>query len=287
MRKRTKKEAAPSLDQPVHGWVISWAKPKTTLSLPDLRAGLLACSLVATPEDADKLARDFSPRVLFGRAMTELRRTVYKNTLLRNLHESPTHIDFQLTVEEKDSTNTELVYHREAILSLNKENGIITGGYPQLVEQVTNKMAQLIALRGVSDFSALVRTLIRGRTDLIPVGDASGVYFVLESQREFLRNLNAFCEQNGSFLHRLPVPQSVDSEEALSVLFNSFLTRLVADLRTAVQAKKDPSKKVAEGWQQRLAELKAKGQIYAVYLRDGSESIKKQIEELQTEMSEA
>lgn len=265
----------------VHGEIIAWEVPeRLKISVDVLRDGLSAAGL---PTD---VARDRKPKGAFLRVVRDLQR----KRLVRRVQEDATNMSFQLTKESKviegdaDTANTKLQYSYEAILNLHKPTGVVTcAEFPRMAETLTALISEKIAERNSTDVSHILFALFGSSTDIFPLRNAGGAYFVPERFSDFVTKVAKFLEVvPGSFLRRYVVPAGVspDSDEAVKGAVSSGLNFFIREHFKAIEEFGDSSRrKTVEGYAREINTTRAKIARYAEYLGEERERLETALEE--------
>lgn len=250
------------------GEIVSWDVIGCEVRFSHLRDALRDAGL------DEAVARKMFPSNAFKRAARRLE----KDRIIRRVGaESDTEIRFQFTRE--DDTGGELVYTREAQLTLNKETGVITGDDPSLVSRAVGEFDAAMERRTSSDITSVIQRLFVDRTrpglDLIPIRAQGGAYYVRADASDFVDRVADFIDRLHGRLMRLPIAAGFGhGEAAVKESVAEKMAGLIAELNASVaDFGADTSPRAVKGAAERVKLIRHKIASYTAYLDDRRESL--------------
>lgn len=207
------------------GHVVTWRTP-SRVTLESLRAALIAANV--SPDEAG----DLHPRHALARALRGLEgRRIVRRLAGRDGQV----VRFQLTAEVESGGM--LYYDPEAVLSLDA-HGVVTPDRESagpLADRAAGLLADELATRITSDLTRLMQRLVaRAGTDLIPIREQGGAYFVPATRGDVVETLRTVLDCIGGQLRTWNVTLGHGSDTSISDTVAEYLTGLVADWRESV-----------------------------------------------------
>ena len=205
------------------GKVVSWESPAGEVQLGILRAAVLRQGFDSS------LVADMAPRSAFLRACKDMLADK-KNRLIRKLEETSSEIKFQFTEEKKGFG--ELDYDKEAIVSVEKATGNLSGDDPAIVSKAQDLLNEHAQKRSTADVTRLIQKIFdKSKGDLVPLRAQGGVYFVPDSQRDLLDRIEAILAEIGGKLNQYTVNGDAQSRKSVANDMMGYIRNLIGDLR--------------------------------------------------------
>ncbi len=258
----------------IWGEVLSWSCTSVSVVYRVVLEALTTAGL--DPASAGEM----KPRNAFTRACRKLD----KQRVIRVVHETAAVAQFQFTRERPRGGRYD--YELEAILSLDKSTGKVSGEVLELAAQAQEELDKAIINRTGHDITLIVQRLFKAQADLFPLRDRGGVYFVPERHLPFVAQVETFLSQLGGKLQRLPVQMgSPSGDRCVKETVMDGIASLIRAHKDAIaeldtDTRPSTFKKVAERIQ--ISRLKAEG--YAEYLGDGREKLLKELDQAKAEL---
>lgn len=210
------------------GTIVTWRTP-SRVSLYALRNALEAAGVNAEE------AGDLRPAHALARALRDLE----GRRIVRRLAKSETGLArFQLTAEVEASGV--LYYDREAILELHADGRITADRASDpmadaLVARATLLLQDALGTRLTSDLTRLMQRLVaRAGTDLIPIREQGGAYFVPATRNDVVATLRTVLDMIGGQLRTWNVTIGHGTDTSVSDTVADYLAGLVNDWRESV-----------------------------------------------------
>lgn len=208
--------------QPI-GHIITWRVP-TRISLDALRAAMTEAGI---PED---LAGDLHPRHALARALRELAHG--QPRIVRRL--PPDQQDrprMQLTREYLNSVG--LNYEREAVLTL--DGTVVRGDHAAIATEAQRLLEEHIATRLTNDLTRLVqRVVAEAGTDLIPVREQGGAYFV-PAGAAVVAQLAVLLDRIGGRISMFAVTIGHGTDESIANTLAEYLIGQITEFRASIE----------------------------------------------------
>jgi hypothetical protein len=247
------------------GEIVTWNIGRLRVPYADVVAALKAANL------DPKTAREMLPRNAFSRAA----RRLAKARIIRKVTEDPDFFTFQMTRESLDRAAKLLQYDMEAVLTLNKQTGEVSGTDAALADQAKEKIKDEMGHRGGGDVSKIVHRLFERNADLFPVREQGAVYFVPAVHTAFTEKVGKFLALTGGSLGRFPVLVGTPhGDSSVNKAVAAGLEQVIAEHLEAVAAfGEDTRAGVIERAAQRIEQTRFKLEAYAEYLEGAKESL--------------
>lgn len=267
-------------DLPLIGEVVTWDSIRTT------RDAVLQ-SLKDNGLD-EGVARELTPRAAFTRACDQMA----EDQLVDLVKDHGDQLVYQVTAKAlkqvTGSDDDEYEYQKQAYVRLHKDTGVVTSKSPKAQEWFQREMAEAMNRRTANDVSSLIQRLFAAAdVDLLPWRRSGSVYLVFDNYSHFVDKIEAFLEQLGGQVNRLPVPKGVQkAEKAVASTVSDAMSQLIEDHQKAIEAlditsRKDTLEKAA----QRIKETKLKIEAYAQYLKGKGEGLESSLEACQQRLA--
>ena len=222
-----------------------------------------------------KYSRELLPRHAFSRAARKLS----DQRVIDIFTQNETDIVFQFTHMRLGEKEWE--FNREAFVTLNKITGELKSDNHDLARQAQVELDNAMETRTTADITRIVQRLFEDHSDLIPIRDSGGVYFVPQEHSLFADQVEIFLQALGGRLDRIPVPEGTDAgNKAIQNAVRSAMEKLIEDHITAVKGfevntRKDTIERAAE----RIKETRVKIEAYAHYLGEQQKALLEKIKE--------
>ncbi len=217
----------------------------------------------------DKAARELLPRYAFTRAMKHLK----EERVIDPLNDEGDVQKFQLTQRLMKEGQWE--YSPETVLELNTITGKVTCANKKVEAFAQAKLNECIEVRTSTDITKIIQKLFDNETDLFPIKDAGGVYFVPDAFVLFSDKVEKFVGTLGGALIRFPVP--ADTKQGDKNVGNAIANGLDAIVDDHRQAIADFGLNTQHGTLERAAEkikeTRVKVEAYASYLDDRKQEL--------------
>ena len=203
------------------GEIVSWVAPHS-VAFGTLQAAMTHCNL------PQSLALDMRPSNAWRRAVHHLT----ENRVIRETYSDEDVIRFQFTSEYLDIT--EFKYTKECDLSLDKKSGIVTCtdyGVEQRAQHLINTEMQK---RNANDVTRIIQKLFRQASDLIPIRQQGGVYFVPESASDVPDRVAHFLRQIGGSIQRFEISGDGKSGESVATSIRDVIYKMVDEAHESV-----------------------------------------------------
>jgi hypothetical protein len=256
----------------ISGEIVTWNIRRLRVAYRDVRAALAAAGL------EESVAKEMLPRNAFTRAARRLAQA----RIIRKVTEDEDFFTFQMTKESLDAAAKLLTYDMEAVLTLNKRTGEVTGTDAALAAQARDRIADEMGHRGGGDVSAVIQRLFQRHADLFPVRDQGGCYFVAARHAAFTGKVDQFLlALTGRRLSRFPVQVGTPHGDAsVNKAVAEGLEAMIAEHLEAVAAfGEDTQGFVLERAAQRIQQTRFKVEAYAEFLEGAKEKLQAQLAE--------
>jgi hypothetical protein len=260
------------MDKPI-GHIVTWRVPQK-VALDALRISMQEAGI------DEKLAGDLHPRHALARALREIARE-QPRVVRRFKNGEEGVLKFQLTREYLEEQGIE--YRREAVLRL--QDGQVTGDEPVIVERARDLLTAHLAQRLTSDLTRLVQRVVSAAgTDLIPVREQGGAYFVPEGHAVVLQ-LAALLEKIGGKLSMFSVTLGHGTEQSVAETVTDYLLGQIDELREAMKdVTSDSRSDVKARRLARVGELKQRLATYGTLLAGYAERVGQEVSKIETEV---
>lgn len=208
--------------QPI-GHIITWRVP-ARVSLDSLRAAMTEAGI---PED---LAGDLHPRHALARALHELAQG--QPRIVRRLPpDQQGRPRMQLTREYLSGVGLE--YKRECVLTL--DGTVVRGDDAAIATEAQRLLEEHIGTRLTNDITRLVQRVVeQAGTDLIPVREQGGAYFV-PAGAAVVAQLAILLERIGGRVSMFAVTIGHGSDESIANTLAEYLIGQIAEFRTSIK----------------------------------------------------
>jgi hypothetical protein len=205
------------------GHIITWRVP-TRVPLDSLRAAMAEAGI---PE---ALAGDLHPRHALARALREMAHG--QPRIVRRLPtDDQDRPRMQLTREYL--TKLGLDYQRECVLTL--DGGVVRGDDAAIVTEAQRLLREHIETRMTHDLTRLVQRVVsEAGTDLIPVREAGGAYFV-PAGAGVVAQLAVLLERIGGKLCLFAVTLGHGTEESIANTLADYLIGQIGEFRESIK----------------------------------------------------
>jgi len=203
------------------GEIVSWVAPKS-VHFSTLQAAMARCNLPSS------LALDMRPSNAWRRAVHQLT----ENRVIRETYSDEDVIKFQFTSEYLDIN--EFKYTKECDLELDKKSGIVTCtdyGIEQRAQHLINTEMQK---RNANDVTRIVQKMFRQKSDLIPIRQQGGVYFVPESASDVTDRVDDFLREVGGSIQRFEISGDGKSGESVATSIRDAIYKMVDEAEESV-----------------------------------------------------
>jgi hypothetical protein len=259
------------------GTIVSWRVPSS------VAFGLLQKALATSGFDAD-LASELQPAHALSRALNEMR----KGRVIRRTGREDDLIGFQFTKEWLDEHAKEIMYDREAHLTLDVKTGAVAcKDSEEIAERARELLAEHNAKRLTSDLTRLLHRIYTAyKADLIPIREQGGAYFVPDMHDALVNQTYTLLEAIGGKLRRFQVRLgSAETAESVANSMSEYLTQLIEEFRdTCESVTGDSRKDVIENRVGTIGDLRRKLDLYRGLLSGYAEAITEQVETAEVEL---
>jgi len=260
------------------GEIVTWGFTATKLSFDRVYAAMDKYNINR------KLLRKRLARNAFARACHQMS----ENRDIRLLEETGTELQFQFTAAVLRSRQYD--FQKEAILSVDKKTGKITGDNPAMVQLAKSKMEACMDVLDASDMTALVQRMFMraGNADLFPIRSQGGAYFVPARFEQFVAQTALLVRDLGGDFTRWPIASG--TEEGDRAIRDSVLTGFrstaaeYAKMITELEAS-SPKTATLERMAKRLQEYKFKLANYGEVLGAAQSELNKLLGGLNTRLT--
>jgi hypothetical protein len=211
-------------------------------------------------------------------------REMSQGRIIRKLRRDAGALYFQLTKEYL--TSKEILYSREAELSLDMVTGAIGGDMPELIQEAKKLLDEHLAKRLTSDLTRLIQHIYDDhRADLIPIREAGGAYFVPDKHSFLVDKTRTLLQEIGGKLRSFAVRLgSADTAESVADSLSDYLLELINQFKMSCE---DVSRKDAfERREAKIGELKQKLATYSGLLSGYADLIKDEINKAESVLLE-
>mgnify|MGYP007122442211 CR=1 FL=1 len=237
------------------GEIVSWVSPHK-VSYDALQAAMGNAGVPLT------LALDMRPSNAWRRAA----HTLEENRVIRETFSDKDTLHFQFTAEYL--SGREFHYQKECDMVLDKKSGIVTCsdyGLEQTAQRLIN--AQMKE-RNANDVTRIIQRLFLKDSDLIPIRQQGGVYFVQESASDVTDRVDAMLLGIGGSIQRFEIRNDAKSSKSVAVSIRDVIYKMVDDVRTAMADVDSQDDSVKGSAFMRVAEAQAKLDAYRDLLGD-------------------
>jgi hypothetical protein len=241
------------------GEIVTWNIKRLRVDFPQVKLALAAAGL--DPE----AAKPMQPRNAFSRAA----RRLMVQRIIRKVAEDEDHFTFQFTRETLDASAKSLNYDREAVLTLDKKLGTVSGSDPDLALAAQERIADETAHRGGGDISGIIQRQFARHADLFPIRDQGGCYFVAAMHAAFTDKIDKFLlSMTGRRLSRFPVQVGTpQGDSSVNKAVAEGLQAMVQEMTAEIEAFGDDTRpSTLERAAQRIQQRKFKVEAYKDYL---------------------
>jgi len=253
------------------GEIITWASGVD--GSVHLHSDVVAALVAANLDPAQ--ARELLPRHAFARAANKMTEDRVIDVFKEDEHE----IIFQFTskaLEEKQWT-----FSREAFVVLNKTTGIIQSDDSDIQKAAQEAIDKATVSRSTADITRIVQRLFDAHSDLIPIRDSGGVYFVPDVHGGFTDRVELFLSALGGHITRVPVPAGTEKgDKAIQTAVATNLEKLINNHMEAVkQFERNTRKDTIARSSEKLKQTRIRIEAYASYLGDKQKELLSKIGE--------
>jgi len=266
---RAKEHLHLSNGQKMLGEIVTWnAKSDKEHSYTSVTKALSAVGL-----DPD-VAKKIMPQHAFSRACKELEEAAIFD-IVRNGQDE---VRFQLT--KKTLTNEEWEYAKDTELTLNKTTGVVICKKKNLEAAAQKLVIEYMEARNTSDITKVVQTLFEENSEIFPIRDQGGAYFIPKEKLDFVYKVEEFLEKLGGRLNRFAI--AAGSEQSNTAVKNSMadtILKVVKEHEEAIESftlNTRADTMAAQGV--RIKESRVKVEAYSHYLKERSEELLKVID---------
>ena len=258
-------DAAPNVE--ILGEIVSWDVQNVEVQYFHLVEALRDSGLDSS------IARELLPRNAFARAAKKLT----DERIIRRIDEDGTILRFQFTREEREGG--ELVYTKEAILSLDKETGNIVCDDKNLEARAKAAFDVAMLRRTSSDVTKTIQRLFTDKNspglDLIPIRKQGGCYFVRREALQFVAKVNDFVDRLHGEFTRLPLASGFGTgEKKIAQSVSDKIIGLIGELDSVVEEfTPETSDRLQRSAGDRVKMIRQKVRSYAEYLQDEREKL--------------
>lgn len=253
------------------GIIVTWSSGPdgSTHKQSQVTAALTAANLDS------KYSRELLPRHGFARAARKLS----DERIIEIFSQNETEIVFQFT--KMHLGDAEWEYNREAFVVLNKITGTVTSDNHGLAVTAQAALDDAMEARTTADITRIVQRLFEDHSDLIPIRDAGGVYFVPQEHSLFADKVEMFLKALGGRLDRIPVPEGTEAgDRAIQNAVGGAMEKLIEDHMLAVKGfevntRKDTIARAAD----KIRDTRVRIEAYAHYLGERQKDLLNKIEE--------
>lgn len=252
------------------GEIITWSPGRGVSHIhKDVVTALTKANL-----DGDT-ARVILPKQAFSRAS----RILADERLIDVVREENDLILFQFT--KRAMKNEEWVFTKETLLTMNKNTGKVTCPNKSIQEKAQAELDRCIESRTASDISNIVQRLFSDQTDLFPIREQGGAYFVPISHSTFTNKVEEFLRNLGGNMGRFPIPSgTATGDRSVKEAVASGLTAMVQEYEDAISNfGLDTRESTLQAAVDRVKNTKVKIEAYAHYLGDRKKKLEKELEE--------
>jgi hypothetical protein len=249
------------------GEVISWTCPASAVKHSDLVLALRESGL------DEGVARELAPRHAFSRACKRLAR----DRIIRQVAEDATSLTFQFTSESKAGDRFE--YTLETMLTLEKATDRVSCELAGLASLAQEFLDRAIACRTGADITRVVQRLFERRTDLFPIRDRGGVYFVPQEHADFVDRVQQLLGRVNGRLARFPVPSGTPQGDcSVRDAVANGIAALIAEHREAIGAfGADTREATLARAGERVRLIRHKLSAYAAYLAEERDRLERDL----------
>lgn len=261
------------MEQQPLGHIITWKVP-AKVALDALHSAMQDAGI---PEE---LAGDLHPSHALSRALREIARE--QPRVVRRLPKVEDGSSrFQLTREYLEEQG--IGYEREAVLTL--VDGRVSGDNAEIVSKASDLLTEHLGQRLTSDLTRLVqRVVTKAGTDLIPVREQGGAYFVPAGHAVVVQ-LAILLEKVGGQLKTFAVTLGHGTEQSVAETVTEYLLGQIGELREAMRGVTSESRKDAK--QKRLArvgELKQRLESYQSLMAGYADRVGQEVQKVENEV---
>jgi hypothetical protein len=255
------------------GHIITWRVP-TRVALDTLRTAMQDAGI------DDALAGELHPSHALSRALRELARE--QPRVVKRLPKDDAGLTrFQLTREYLEEQGVS--YEREAVLTLTE--GRVSGDNAEIVSKASDLLSEHLATRLTSDLTRLVQRIVSNAgTDLIPVREQGGAYFVPEGHA-VVAQLAALLERIDGRLKVFAVTLGHGTDQSVAETVTEYLLGQIDELRKAMDGITSESRRDArEKRLARVGELKQRLQSYQTLLAGYAGRVQEEVTKVENEV---
>jgi len=229
----------------------------------------------------EELAKELAPRNAFSRAAKELS----KERIIRRAEETDDEIRFQFTREFLQGGQYD--YTKEFDLYLNKETGQVRCENSHMEQVAQSLVDNHRATRMSSDVTRLIQKIFdTGGSDLVPVRQQGGCYFVPAGNVTILNGVRALLKDIGGSLSEWEITaKSEQTQVTIQENMYSYMLGMVDKFKASCQSiSENTSSKVLERRLEEVYELRAKLTSHAPLLRGLAEEVNAAINQSELDM---
>jgi hypothetical protein len=206
------------------GFIISWKVPPV-VDLKQLRDGLVAAGL-----DPD-LAPDLGPASLVARSSSFIAKLT-SSTDQKRLARPVGHMARQITRE--DIANDELTYTREAAITYDAQTLALSCDDPQITQMLPETTRSVTTTRTASDVTRILQKIVsEAGSDLIPVREQGGAYFIPSSQGIIVK-IDALLSHIGGELSRFACTIGHGSDASIANTITDYMLKQIKELNESI-----------------------------------------------------
>lgn len=251
------------------GFIISWQVP-TAIYLADLRAGLRAAGL------DESLAPDLRPASQVARSASFIARTTSVKDARKLARPIASKVR-QITREEKDAAGS-LLYTREAGIQFDDASGKLTSDALAQAE-IDDAQAHVIETRTASDVTRIIQRIVeRSGSDLIPVRDQGGCYFVPQGH-DVIQKVRTVLDGIKGELTTFACTLGHGTEASVANTITDYMLKQIAELQEAVEELNEGGIRsdVKNRRLTRVAELRERVGAYALLVGTSADALNRAI----------
>lgn len=211
-------------DLPLLGEIITWGL--NGASHPHAK-------IVESLRDAqlhESAAKEMLPRHAFARAAKRLS----EERVIDLVKEDGDWLVFQFT--GKTLSGDEWKFSKETTLRVNKTTGEVVCPIANIQALAKSELDRCIENRTTNDITKIIQRLFEMESELFPIRDQGGCYFVPVSQTHFVDKVSKFVVGLGGRLSRFPVPEgTVNGNAAVGETVSSAMQTIIREHETAIE----------------------------------------------------
>ncbi len=258
--------------QPI-GHIITWRVP-ARIPLDSLRSAMAEAGI---PED---LAGDLHPRHALARALREMAQGKPR-IVCRLPADAQDRPRMQLTREYLSGIGME--FERESVLTL--DGTVVRGDVAEIATEARRLLLEHIDTRMTNDLTRLVQRVVsEAGTDLIPVREQGGAYFV-PAGAAVVAQLAILLERIGGKLQMFAVTIGHGSDESIANTLADYLINQIGEFRTSIKDLGEDSRSdVRTRRIERIGSLKQRLGSYRTLLAASAERVAQVLSEAEGEL---